>query len=646
MDPSQFSKLNPTFVSSPLKCVLCEGSFSTESQVELDVHLSTAHGDVIAQLEDDYPQHAHNVPRPEYLDIDADTAFDIIIDPRAVDTAASSLPSLGKLELSMVDLSLDDYTPTVDMPLGADQHALVEVMYDMDRPLATRIAAFEALVAMDPYEAAEIIHVMNYKMFTTKSSYVFEFLTSVLTASSIDVMVKHMIALNLYAGYRLHEKREDVFRAVVAVVDNEEMPTVMRVDAAVKVVQDIGEFSSPAKTHAMDMLERIFHSKSPLRHLGRRTDASIRFSAIRRLSFLPSTEYRPWIEKNYMRMTADTAQENRLRLIAAQSLLYLGHMEEDTLRSILGVARTLYQGAQVEYDVRADAADVVVNFCHQRPGFAEEARQAHLALHTLGGRKFHIYNDAQNVHTESLRSSALKILEYLESKGMKLPATFTVYTDLWNRVYNDQPDEPMMADDLPEEEKARLRAEYDTKHALWKIRTDTVNAALTRISLDTATYGRNNRTLEELLVYIWAYAEGHQYKDGIRERMLDELSDASGMCSTGHAYRILNCISGFDDAVSMQISEEERFMAKVHTMLNNHLQHHPDQEFVVLVLDEMANPTKTDFHRGDYSRFMYDALTCIEPLLKKEYEGQMDETDFAMYMRKAWLRYDDPDSAF
>ncbi len=634
-----------------LKCIACEGAFVTHDSRFMDHHMQTVHADLFD--EDDTRVYAHNSARAQYLDQEAPTAFDLVIDPRDVDRVASTMPSVGSIELTAV---VEDQEPTKEpeMQLTDDQAALVDTMYNMDFTIDTRIAAFEKLVEIDSREAVEIVQVMNFKMFTTKSSYVFEFLTTVLTASSIDVMLKHLIALNLFVSYRHDsDKRDNVFKTVIAVVDTDDMPTMMRIDAASKVVEDVGEHASPAKEHAMDMLERIFHSPSASLITGRRTSNEVRFKALTCLNFLPSFQYRPWLESNLLRMARNAEHDPSLRILAAQMLLYQNNVEGDMVVGILAILRSILDG-RFSREVRNDAADILLNYLDRRstrtPDEEDHYNRARAVIMEYGGwhRSFTVFDNSENVHLLSMKDSANRIMEYLHSK---VPSNTLVEFDdisvsMINALYAKEPTQPKMEEGISEEEKSTMRAVFLQKCLKWKGLRNSVSEALTRVLLDGAMYGRHAMTLVDIVRYIWTFSEKHEHKDLLRERLEEELFDAHDLCSTGHAYRLLNTLSGICEEASMQISEQERFLAKVHNELNKCIMEQEDQEMVAKVLEEMANPNKSGLDRTYYNMCMYGALAKVEMILKKEYEGVLDEIDFAIYMRKAWLKYDDPESTF
>ncbi len=182
---------------------------------------------------------------------------------------------------------------------------------------------------------------------------------------------------------------------------------------------------------------------------------------------------------------------------------------------------------------------------------------------------------------------------------------------------------------------------YEEKEKKHNALIDAVGYSLTRILLDNALYSKYNYTLANILCRVWCFIKGHRHEEELMKRMEEELQDARGLCSSGHAYRILNVLSGFCE-VSIGISIEDDFKSKVYKYMNEYLMNHPDEEFADRVLLEMTTKSTSHMDRGEYRRFVYEALTAITPKLHEEFKDDMDAVDFSIYMRKAMLQYDDP----
>ena len=136
---------------------------------------------------------------------------------------------------------------------------------------------------------------------------------------------------------------------------------------------------------------------------------------------------------------------------------------------------------------------------------------------------------------------------------------------------------------------------------------------------------------------MWTYANGHQHKDELVKRLEEELIDASGLCSTGHAFRLLNIISGYDE-VSIGISIEDEFMAKAQRMLNEYIMGMKEADDV---LGEMTEKSDSLIAKDAYRGFVSKALTYLEASIWDEFSDRIDHTDFNIYMRKLMMKYDD-----
>ena len=77
--------------------------------------------------------------------------------------------------------------------------------------------------------------------------------------------------------------------------------------------------------------------------------------------------------------------------------------------------------------------------------------------------------------------------------------------------------------------------------------------------MDRALYSKYNCTLIAILLKVWTYLSSHESKDEMKKRLLEELNDMAGICSTGFAERLINVISGFGD-FNFRISFEEQIV--------------------------------------------------------------------------------------
>ena len=351
--------------------------------------------------------------------------------------------------------------------------------------------------------------------------------------------------------------------------------------------------------------------------------------------------YTSWSKGVLVDFIRDHNLSSKHRNIVGSILLNTYNLSENEFGEIYEILYTIGTGRREDYDTRADALDILVSSA-RRMGRMDMYERANRELHALGVTRTGktIYDNAQNVHQKSITDNAMKVLSYLEKKiadkGITVDPFDKVRDEFMATVWAQKPTKPESKDKETEEYKL-----YRQKKRDYKIKVDGISYSLTRISLDYTLYGMTNRTLMDMMCILWAYMRDHPSREELIKRMEEELFDASGLCSTGHAFRLLNIISGYDE-ISIGISLEDDFMVKVQMHLNQYISGMSDTRMESVIL-EMGDRSKSLLDRSDYRQFVSDALSAIQLDLWNEYKDRLDETDFGLYMRKAIMRYEDED---
>ena len=118
---------------------------------------------------------------------------------------------------------------------------------------------------------------------------------------------------------------------------------------------------------------------------------------------------------------------------------------------------------------------------------------------------------------------------------------------------------------LDEEKKLYDRQASDKQY---KDRHDKIRLALKRIGIDRVLYSKFNSSLSNILIKVWTYIVSNtEHREEMTKRLLEELEEMSGTCSTGFATRLVNAISGFGE-FNIMISWEEQITANFAGRLN------------------------------------------------------------------------------
>ena len=90
------------------------------------------------------------------------------------------------------------------------------------------------------------------------------------------------------------------------------------------------------------------------------------------------------------------------------------------------------------------------------------------------------------------------------------------------------------------------------------ILTETTKRLLIEYMEDKTVHSTLLITFEELLLHTISRIEINEEKDQILNIMNSEIQDSECKCYVGRISRLVNCLSGFDPLVNIQISDTEQ----------------------------------------------------------------------------------------
>jgi hypothetical protein len=265
----------------------------------------------------------------------------------------------------------------------------------------------------------------------------------------------------------------------------------------------------------------------------------------------------------------NTSNMTMYRILSSQCLLqkYL-----DETVDVERVNLTLLSFAEddgLDYDLRADAADTLMNLGTEY--FKNRALEIIDMLGRMKGTVRTVFENAQNVHTKEVEASVIEILEFLSSVPTMCIDGEPI--DL-NYIFGQ-------LESIMKEQISKIPVEFDCKNCKSKefknfcseycekqfTSHSKIRMSLNRILMDRSMYSKFNNNLGGILCKLWSYITEHDQKEELKIRLLQELEDMSGTCSTGFASRLLNVISGFGK-FSVRISWEEQIIGNVAGRLN------------------------------------------------------------------------------
>jgi hypothetical protein len=313
----------------------------------------------------------------------------------------------------------------------------------------------------------------------------------------------------------------------------------------------------------------------------------------------------------------------RYRVLAGQNLLRNCKITDDQKAHVEEILLSFASDNELDYNIRADAADVVLQLGSDEN--KETSREIIMML-GRGDRGTHtVFDNAQNVHTEEVEESVNEIIEFLNQFELMTISGKAIEFEYVEKKIND----------VIKEERKELELKEDEKYE----REEKIDISLNRIYMDRALYGTFNCSLMTIILKVWTYMNGHEHEDEMKVRLMQELEEMSGTCSTGYASRLVNSITGFGD-LSIRISWRDQIIANVAGRLNARAREIDDLDFQEKVLNEMMVNTKDFKSRRNFLRFFRKNILSIRQEMYQEFKEHLDDTTFDLYFRSAISNYE------
>ena len=238
-------------------------------------------------------------------------------------------------------------------------------------------------------------------------------------------------------------------------------------------------------------------------------------------------------------------------ILASQNLLQ-NFKFDDERKQIEDRLLIIAESNKIEYNLRADACDVILNL-----GSDDSKSLGRIIIDKLGWDKGVIktvYENKQNVHTSSIEKSIFPIVRFLSTYPTSKPPFGPRAVSVSGKVDGGTLYYSCVAE--------QIRLLVITK----EIDIDKVELSLKRIDFDRALY--NTVRLSDILIRLWAYIHSSPHKDEMLNRLIEELEEMSGTCSSGFIGRLANVISGFEETLKVTISFEDQLVANFAGRLN------------------------------------------------------------------------------
>lgn len=348
------------------------------------------------------------------------------------------------------------------------------------------------------------------------------------------------------------------------------------------------------------------------------------------------------------------------RILATQFLLQNENVELDTKwncqQFLIQIAEDNYS---VETTNRANAADTILTL-----GTEEFKNRAHTVICTIGLDEFSaqskinqtVFANSQNVHNSGISESVKQVVLYLSSIPIKVQKdqhlqfndVVVEILKLLDHNITDIESNDGLCEETKDETKDEITDipdddndegdDYALSNQSNGIKIKNVKSSLLRILMDQTLY-IGSETLKTILVKIWQLIQEHQHRSTLEQRLLEELNEMSGTCSSGFISRLVNVLSGFEidgKTMNLSIDFESQIHANLLARLQARLSKWTHDEFLEHILNELTWTSNLE-QRTHWNFFVKHNLLDIRSELLDEFvhtQNLMSEEVFDINFRK------------
>ena len=348
------------------------------------------------------------------------------------------------------------------------------------------------------------------------------------------------------------------------------------------------------------------------------------------------------------------------RILSGQLILQKCKPNISEIETIESNILLFAQDTLLDYNLRADSADVLLNLGN--PTNKIIARNIIMELGRENNKCKTIFDNLQNVHNNEIEQSVLDALTFLatfDTSSLSQPnITFEyVKKQIDELLEKDKPiSKNTSTTETSNSQHDKLKEPEETIE--YKKKVDKINISMNRIYLDRILYTKYNCNLVHILLKIWSYLHSHESKLDMKKRLIEELVDMSGTCSTGFASRLVNVISGFG-SFNLRISWRDQIIANFTGRLNAKIRNIDNinnldtncslyclktieelTEFKDKILEEMTINSNDYYLRSNFLTFFRKNMLSVRQELYQEFKTHLDDTSFDLYIRSAISSYE------
>jgi hypothetical protein len=477
---------------------------------------------------------------------------------------------------------------------------LSKSIVDMSLSLETRITAINLYYQKEGDNTIETINKLATIYEISGTKLLRQYLFTICEKSTIEPFLKSLAARALYA---YNNKDELAYKAldIVYPMLGANIGTPYKIEF-VKMLMINDNYKTKAKDYFCQIIDDMslecdyrYKTILSLEHNEEKTNKNLYFIREANICFINNPK-----------------NKTQYRILAGQYLLQKCNSEID-VEKIENLLLSFAQDISMEYNLRADSADVLLQVGSDNAKKSAKDVIMHLGVGT--NNILTLYDNAQNVHTREVEESVLQALEFLQTFELMKNKGKVITVDFVESKIND---------DIPIEKAEKIKVSFN------------------RIIMDRALYSKYNCTLTHILLQIWTYLTGHKNEAEIKKRLVEELYDMAGTCSSGFASRLVNTISGFGD-FSMKISWRDQITANLTGRLNAKIRDMDNLTLQEKVLEEMTIPSDNYELRKHFLKFFRRNMPSIREEMYQEFKEYITDQEYDLYFRTAVSMYETGD---
>lgn len=500
------------------------------------------------------------------------------------------------IESELNDNHDEDDSNTIDFSSSSyTSQELEKIVTDLMLPHSTRLEAFNILYLQENHDILSLINKLSITYIMSQASIILKFLYDISIDKRYDISIRIEIAKTLAME---DEKGYSSLNIICHTTDFNKLTLSYQAATLIFFMQ-----SEKYKDISVKLFESFINNE--------KVDPDYRYKTFLSLE----TKIEGTLKEFYSKILtlsflSTTTNHIRYRILASQYFLQKNSKEETLSDKIQELLFSFANDTDLDYNVRADATDVILRLGSKNN--KELARDIIMNLGITKNKQGTIYDNAQNVHNDTVENSILSIIEKLYEN---------VKTSLnWKNV--------------SKKIKGYIKVEN-----LNEINQRKVKLALNRIYNDRALYTRYNIGLVSVFLKVVTYIESSTYKEELVKRLLQELIHMSETCSTGYISNMVNTLSGFaDEFGSVRISWEDQIKGNLAGRLTKIIRDIENEEERDKILEEMTKEEYED--KINFLKIFRKNLSSIRDELWNEFKEHITDTDFDLYFRKAIMSYE------